>query len=119
MKVQVVIGGQAYEVEVEDTDDDSAQPAATEGVQSVVLPGPGSGPQPGDDARIYRSPVAGLVVRVNVESGRDVQAKDVLMVLEAMKMETSIVAATSGKLKGVYVKQGEAVKLNQVLLEFE
>ena len=43
----------------------------------------------------------------------------VLLVLEAMKMETSIVAAADGKVKSVRVAQGEAVKVNQILLEFE
>jgi biotin carboxyl carrier protein len=119
LKVQVVIGGEVYEVEIEDTGDDSAQPAATEGIQSVVLPVPGSGPQAGDDARIYRSPVAGLVTRVNVETGQGVQVNDVLLVLEAMKMETSIVATTAGKVKRIHVAPGEAVKIGQVLLEFE
>lgn len=119
MKVQVVIGGEVYDVEVEGTGDDSAQPAATEGIQSVVLPGPGTGPLPGSSAKIYCSPVAGLVARVNVEVGQEVQASDGLLVLEAMKMETNIVAAAAGKLKCVYVARGEAVKINQLLLEFE
>ena len=119
MKVRVVIGGEVYEVEVEDTGDDSAQPAASEGIQSVVLPGPGLGPLASDDARIYLSPVAGLVVKVNVKPGQQVQKNDVLLVLEAMKMETSIPATTAGKAKKVHVAPGEAVKINQVLLEFE
>ena len=118
MRLQVVIGGETYEVDVEDTEDFS-QPAAPERSQSIVLPGPGSGTASGADAKNYRSPVAGLVVRVNVESGQVVQANDVLIVLEAMKMETSIAAATAGKLKCVRVKAGDAVKLNQDLLEFE
>jgi methylmalonyl-CoA carboxyltransferase small subunit len=84
-----------------------------------VLPAPGSGPLAGADARVYRSPVAGLVVRVNVGTGQAVHVNDVLLVLEAMKMETSVAATTAGKLKCVHVAQGEAVKINQVLLEFE
>jgi methylmalonyl-CoA carboxyltransferase 1.3S subunit len=118
LKLQVVIGGETYEVDVEDAED-ASQPAATEGIQSIVLPGPGSGPQAGADAKIYRSPVAGLVVRVNVESGQEVQVNDVLLVLEAMKMETSIIATAAGKLKYIHVAQGTAVKINQDLLEFE
>jgi methylmalonyl-CoA carboxyltransferase small subunit len=117
LKLQVVIGGETYEVDVEDTE--ASQPAATEGIQSIVLPGPGSEPQAGADAKIYCSPVAGLVARINVERGQVVQANDVLLVLEAMKMETSIVATTAGKLKCVHVRPGDAVKLNQDLLEFE
>ncbi len=118
MKLRVVIGSETYEVDFEDTED-SSQPAATEGIQSIVLPMPGSGPQEDVDAKIYRSPVAGLVARINVERGQVVQANDVLLVLEAMKMETSIVATAAGKLKCVHVRPRDAVKLNQDLLEFE
>lgn len=118
LKVHVVISGEVYEVEVEDTGDDSLQPAA-EGIQSVVLPGPGSAPMASVDARIYLSPVAGLVARVNVKIGQAVQVNDVLLVLEAMKMETSVLARTAGKLKRVHVAKGQAAKINQILLEFE
>lgn len=41
--MQVVISGVVYDIEVEDTGEDSAQPAAPEGIQSMVLPVPGSG----------------------------------------------------------------------------
>jgi biotin carboxyl carrier protein len=42
-----------------------------------------------------------------------------MVVLEAMKMETSVTAPIAGKVKSVKVVPGEAVKLNQVLVEFE
>ncbi len=41
------------------------------------------------------------------------------MVLEAMKMETSVIAPIAGQVKSVKVAPGEAVKLNQILVEFE
>jgi biotin carboxyl carrier protein len=119
LKVQVVIGGETYEVEIEDTGNDSSQPVASEGIQSVVLPDPDIGPVAGSEDGVYRSPVAGLVARVNVKWGQEVPLNDVLLVLEAMKMETSILATTAGKLKRVHVAQGEAVKIGQILLEFE
>ena len=118
MKVHVVISGEVYEVEVEDTGDDSSQPAAAEGIQSVVLPAPGSAQLESGDG-IYLSPVAGLVARINVKIGQEMQKNDVLLVLEAMKMETSVVAITAGKLKRIHVAKGHAVKINQILLEFE
>jgi methylmalonyl-CoA carboxyltransferase small subunit len=42
-----------------------------------------------------------------------------MLVLEAMKMETNVTAPVSGKVKSVTVKPGDAVKVNQVLVEFE
>ena len=124
MRLQVVIGGEVYEVEVEDAEDD-ATPRRTsspvEPIQSAVLP---TVPMPGsdlgeDDGKVYRSPVAGLVVQVRVEPGQEVKVGEVMLVLEAMKMETYIVATNSGRVKLVHVVAGAAVRLNEVLLEFE
>jgi methylmalonyl-CoA carboxyltransferase 1.3S subunit len=119
VKLQVAIGGEVYEVEVEDTEDDFLPGAATADIQSMVLPGPGCKAADGADGKICRSPIAGIVARVNVESGQEVEVDDVLLVLEAMKMETNISATTAGKLKCIRVAQGDAVKTSQVLLEFE
>ena len=49
----------------------------------------------------------------------ELQLDDLLVVLEAMKMETSVTAPIAGKVKSVKVAPGEAVKLNQILVEFE
>ena len=124
LRLQVVIGGEVYEVEVEDGEDDAtpqltSSPAAP--IQSAVLP---TVPMPGSDlgedvGNVYRSPVAGLVVQVKVEPGQEVQVDEVMLVLEAMKMETYIVATNAGRVKLVRVVAGAAVKLNEVLLEFE
>ena len=66
-----------------------------------------------------RSPVAGLVIKVNVKPGDVLETNQVIMVLEAMKMETNVTAPVSGKLKSVRVAAGDAVKSNQILAEFE
>jgi methylmalonyl-CoA carboxyltransferase small subunit len=63
--------------------------------------------------------VAGVVIKVNVEPGQAIQANDLMMVLEAMKMETNVTAPVAGKVKSVKVAQGDAVKVNQVVVEFE
>lgn len=118
MIVQVVINGDRYEVEVEDGEAGSGQ-RAEDRIQSLVLPRPGCAPPMDAEGRIYRSPVAGLVVAVNVVIGQTVQSNDLLLLLEAMKMETRVVAATAGKVKSIHAAKGEAVKLNQVLLELE
>jgi biotin carboxyl carrier protein len=51
--------------------------------------------------------------------GKQIQANDLIMVLEAMKMETNVTAQSAGTVKSVRVAQGDAVKLNQVVVEFE
>ena len=128
MKIQIVIGGKTYEVEV-DVEGGEDQL----GVPGHLPAGPGSpvhavstAPRPhspsevdADESRVCRSPVAGIVVRVCVQPGEQLQLDDLLVVLEAMKMETSVMAPIAGKVKSVKVAPGEAVKLNQILVEFE
>jgi methylmalonyl-CoA carboxyltransferase small subunit len=69
--------------------------------------------------KVCRSPVAGVVVRVNAQVGQQIQANDALLVLEAMKMETNITAPVSGKVKAVNAGLGDAVQVGQVLVELE
>ena len=124
MRLQVVIGGEVYEVEVEDAEVGAApgpSPPLAAQIQSAVVP---TVPMPGaaseeDNGKRYLSPVAGLVAKIRVQPGQHVRANDVMLVLEAMKMETNIVATTAGKVKSIKVVTGAAVKLNEVLLEFE
>lgn len=124
-----MIGGTAYEVEVEvEGGEDTLGvpghlPAGTATIQSTRMP---TAPQPhspsdvdGDESRVCRSPVAGIVIRVCAQPGEPLQSDDLLVVLEAMKMETSVTAPIAGKVKSVNVVPGEAVKLNQILVEFE
>jgi methylmalonyl-CoA carboxyltransferase small subunit len=63
--------------------------------------------------------VAGVVIRVNVQPGQEIHANDLMMVLEAMKMETNITAPISGKVKSVRAAPGDAVKVNQIVADFD
>jgi methylmalonyl-CoA carboxyltransferase small subunit len=121
LKIQVVIAGKTYEVEA-DVEGDNDSLAGASPVQSVLLPTvPRRGSSNGGDAesKVCRSPVAGIVARVCVQPGQQLQQDDLIVVLEAMKMETSVTAPMSGKVKSVNAAPGEAVKLNQILVEFE
>ncbi|MCX6178886.1 MAG: acetyl-CoA carboxylase biotin carboxyl carrier protein subunit [Chlorobiales bacterium] len=71
------------------------------------------------DDKVCRSPIAGIVQRVNVQVGQKLQIDDLLVVLEAMKMETNITAHTDGTVKKIMASPGEAVKSGQALIEFE
>ena len=129
MKLQIGIDGKTYEVEVEITEDDAApkphyipaQPAAT-----VLTAAPAAGAPkaaapagPVNEGKVCRSPIAGMVTRVNVQPGQQIQPNDLLLVLEAMKMETNVTSPVAGKVKNVTVAPSDAVQLNQVLVEFE
>jgi methylmalonyl-CoA carboxyltransferase small subunit len=90
-------------------------------VQSSVLtsfskPGSSSGI---DEAKVCRSPLAGVVARLHANPGEQVQTNDLLLVLDAMKMEIKITAQSFGTIKSIPVAIGDAVKPNQILVYFE
>jgi methylmalonyl-CoA carboxyltransferase small subunit len=129
LKLKIGIDGKEYILDVEILEDDSAagnylpphglpttvQPitVATAATASVASE------QNVDEAKVCRSPVAGVAVKVIVQPGQELQSNDLMMVLEAMKMETNITAPISGRVKTVNIAQGDGVRLNQVLVEFE
>lgn len=71
------------------------------------------------DDKASRSPIAGVVQKIEVQVGQAVAVDDLLAVLEAMKMETKITSHVAGTVKKIYVSAGEAVKSGQVIVEFE
>jgi methylmalonyl-CoA carboxyltransferase small subunit len=132
LKLQIAIDGKTYEVEVEVLEDDAMPRQPSYGTYQPLhatvpphpiaagaqSPAPAAEESAGDD-KLCRSPVTGIVIKVNVEPGQAVQANDLIMVLEAMKMETNVTAHCAGTVKNVRVEQGGSVKLNQVVVEFE
>jgi methylmalonyl-CoA carboxyltransferase small subunit len=71
-----------------------------------------------DEKKVCRSPIAGVVVRISAQIGQAIQVNDVLLVLEAMKMETVITSAVAGTVARVNVNVGDAVQKGQVVVEF-
>jgi methylmalonyl-CoA carboxyltransferase small subunit len=129
LKLRITVEGKTYEVDVEILEDEDAEhpyfPYSPAPATYTPPPLPVSSlpPEPPenykDGARVCRSPVTGLVIQVNVVPGQQVQMHDVLMVLEAMKMENQVTATHSGIVKSVSVTPGNSVKVHQVLLELE
>lgn len=125
MKLHVELGGKMYEIEYDTTDDaltSSVRAAAMNRAQSIVLPTPleESSEITGiDESKVFRNPVAGIVTRVNVGPGQVVLAGEILMVVEAMKMENSLASAARARVASVHVKAGESVKMGQITIEFE
>ena len=60
-----------------------------------------------------------MVIRIDVTVGQQLEQDEQIMVLEAMKMETVVTSPGAGKVKSIKVAKGDAVKVNQVLVEFE
>jgi glutaconyl-CoA/methylmalonyl-CoA decarboxylase subunit gamma len=120
LKLKIVIEDKAYEVEVDVANEGGLDPSTpvTATIQSEVLPTAGK-PDVDADPSVIRSPLAGLVARVNVKPGQQVQPREVLLVLESMKMESSVMAQRAGTVKSVDVAPGNAVKVGQELIHFE
>jgi pyruvate carboxylase subunit B len=78
---------------------------------SAAAAGP-LGPQP------VRAPMPGLVVRVHVKPGDEVQAGAPVVAMEAMKMENELRSPAAGTVKAVHAAVGEAVQKGAVLVEF-
>ena len=128
MKLRMVIDEKLYDIDVGGTDGDS--PSRVHGqvsrpgvpIQSSVLSTPhrtDSASGANGNVRVCRSPVAGIVARVLAQPGQKLQTHELMLVLEAMKMETHITAPISGKLKSLNAMPGDAVKVGQILVEFE
>lgn len=111
----IEVEGKAYVVKVSEGGDitniapttAAPAPAAQQAVTSV----PNSA-----NAEPVKAPMAGNILKVEVSEGQQVAEGDVLLILEAMKMETQICAAKAGVVQGITTKQGDVVAVDQVLM---
>lgn len=65
------------------------------------------------------APMPGAVLEIVVSEGQDVQAGEVVLILEAMKMENEITAPAAGKIKKIVTSKGAAVNTGDLLLVIE
>lgn len=70
-------------------------------------------------AEEIKAPMAGKVISVMVNEGDTVEEDEEIMVLEAMKMETSVYSTADGKVKELRVKTGDSVEEDDVLMILE
>lgn len=66
-----------------------------------------------------KAPMPGMVIKILVEVGQEVQKGDKVIIVEAMKMENAIQAAVSGTVKKIVVKEGQAVEKDAILIEID
>ena len=74
---------------------------------------------PGRGGSSVAAPMPGTVIRVNVAAGEAVEARQPLVVLEAMKMEMPLLAPRAGTVGAVHVAEGDTVARGAVLVELE
>lgn len=134
MKLKITVHGVAYEVEVEVLDDGSnhslphvnplpevhpsaVKPAAPVAAPTTMTPAPPV--TQATNGSSVTSPISGVVIEVKCSKGDAVRQGQILMTLEAMKMETSIASPAAGKIKSITVEPGENIREGQLLIEFE
>ena len=104
-KYRVTVNGTAYEIELEELT--GAAPAA-----ATAAPAPAAAPAGGEQVT---SPMPGTILSVNVAAGDTVKRGQVLMILEAMKMENEIMCPCDGTVASVSVTKGAAVESGTLL----
>lgn len=129
MKYVVTLNGKKYDVEVNEseaviTSVSNAAPAAAPIAPVAAAPAPAASTAPSAPAAVVgtavsgtqiTSPMPGTILKLNVAEGQAVKAGDVVLILEAMKMENEIVAPCDGTIKQLLVSKGSTVDTDQIL----
>ncbi len=147
-KFIITVNGKTYEVEVEELGQTGGivsapsiqtAPAAPAPVQAApAAPTPPPAPQPAaapeaakapeqaagsqpvpSDAEVIKAPMPGTILDVRVNVGDDIKKGQVLLILEAMKMENEIMAPRDGKVVSIQVTKGTSVNVDDVMLAIQ
>ena len=118
-KYNVTVTGTAYEVTLEavDASEVKTSPAPAAAPAAAPAPTPAAAPAApvSGGKETVSSPMPGNILAVNVANGAAVKKGDVLMILEAMKMENEIMSPCDGTILSVNVTKGASVETGAVL----
>ena len=109
-RFNVTVNGKSYDVAVEEITDGSAPVSAP----AKPAPAPASAPEKGEGESVS-APMSGTILDVKVSVGDSVTKGQVIMVLEAMKMENDIVSPCDGKVTSILAKKGDTVNPSDTL----
>ena len=116
----ITVNGVAYSVSVEETAAGAAPvaagPAAPKAPAAPAAAPKAAAPAGAAGAVSVKAPMPGNILDVKVAAGASVKAGDVLVILEAMKMENEIVAPQDGTVASVNVHKGDTVNSGDVLV---
>jgi len=131
MKYKVTLNNRVYEVEVEEgtamlvDEYELAAPAApapaAPAPAAAPVAAPAAAPAPAPAAglaagEVVKSPMPGNVLKINVSQGQQVKEGDVLLILEAMKMENEVVSTKTGTVAQIVTSKGAVVETGSPLV---
>ncbi len=142
MKLRVTVEGRVYDVDVELLESTSGDPRGANGVVIVPRnqpsPAAKAAPPPAPKAKsadpapksaeraapsgqhkTLNSPLTGVILSLSVNVGDEIAKDGEVLVLEAMKMETSVYMVESGKIVNILVSEGDRVKVGDPLIEYD
>jgi len=108
MKYKVTLNNSVYEVTVEKGE------ARVDTPSQSAAPPPASGEM--EAGKTVRAPLSGTILNISVNPGDAVKSGDVLLILEALKMENEIVAPFDAVIAGVQVSKGDTVNANDIMI---
>jgi biotin carboxyl carrier protein len=104
--LQIEVAGETFSVSIKDDLDQMLEKMGLDVAKSKQV-------------KEIKAPMPGLVLEIAVTDGQQVKEGDKILILEAMKMENSILIHANATIKRVVVKAGQAVEKGQVLIELE
>ncbi len=105
-KIAVTVNGQKFQVQIQEELDLLLQEMGFDRASQVQI-------------KEIQAPMPGLVLDILATAGQDLSAGDPLLILQAMKMENSIVVSTDATIKNIHVEKGQAVDKGQLLVTLE
>lgn len=120
---EIEVNNEIYRVSVKELSDDAdmsnEQAVSTPNKESKAKKTPESAARSSasSEGSEVKAPMAGTILNINVSTGQNVSQGDILMVLEAMKMENEIVAPADGVVSEIFVHPNDRVESDQVLLK--
>ena len=108
MKYKVTLNNRVYEVEVEE--------GQAMLVDEYALAAAAAAPVAGAGGETVKSPMPGNILKINVTQGQQVSEGDVLIILEAMKMENEVVSTKTGTVAQILVSKGAVVETDTPLV---
>jgi biotin carboxyl carrier protein len=120
---KITVNGTSYDVTVEEVGTAASAPPAASPAATKVPPAAGAAPGPTGAVQVnagavqVKAPMPGTLLSYKVAPGQAVKRGDVLLILEAMKMENEIAAPVDGVVTALLAKEGASVSTGDPLAE--